>query len=42
MVLCHKTTKEVWHMARKHSFNAFAYNPWYMYKGFHCHTRKEA
>lgn len=29
-------------MARKHSFNTFAFNPWYMYKGFHCHTRKKA
>lgn len=29
-------------MARKHSFNAFAFNPWRMHKGFHCHTRKEA
>ena len=37
-----KTTKEVWHMAVKHSFNNFACNPWYMYKGFHCHTMKRA
>lgn len=29
-------------MACKHCFNNFAFNPWYMYKGFHCHTRKKA
>lgn len=29
-------------MARKHGFKTFAYNPWYMYKGFHCHTMKKA
>lgn len=34
--------KEVWHMARKYSFNTYAFNPWCMHKGFHCHTRKKA
>lgn len=29
-------------MVRKHSINNFAFNPWYMYEGFHCHTRKKA
>lgn len=29
-------------MARKHSFNTYAFNPWRMHKGFHCHTQKKA
>lgn len=29
-------------MVCKHHFNNFAFNPWRMHKGFHCHTRKKA